>query len=128
MGICNICTQALTSVYAHQLRNPSPALNTVHAPHDQNTSQACWICQKYSIWLQDEFPETLQAWKSGPLYSVFRLSSKSLAPEDTIEGHDWPIVSLGVTIQPLGFSRQDPDLAVTIRLMSNQGAKCLLVV
>ncbi|EMT74328.1 hypothetical protein FOC4_g10002434 [Fusarium odoratissimum] len=120
MGLCNACTQGLRNVYQQRASRPNHGFKIVHAPHNQDTCQACWICHKYSIWLEDHYPETLHAWRSAPLYSIFRYDSEMITPKDATPEENWRIVSLGFTVQPLGFSSQDATLGVSVRLMSDQ--------
>ncbi|KAH6892465.1 heterokaryon incompatibility protein-domain-containing protein [Thelonectria olida] len=115
MGLCRVCSEALMEVHFRSLRRPNVGFKVAHPQHHQHTRQACWICKEYSLWLEEDFPETFQTWKSGQLQSFFRQSTQTSTPKkDT-----WRIAILGLTLQPVGFSSQ-AELALDVRLLSVQ--------
>ncbi|KAH7265894.1 heterokaryon incompatibility protein-domain-containing protein [Fusarium solani] len=118
MGLCNVCSDALMEVHFQPLRRTNVGFDVAHPQHDQHTRQACWICKKYSLWLEEDFPETFQAWKSGQLQSAFRPSAQMSTPEK----QTWRVAMLGLSLQPVGFSSQD-ELALEVRLLSVQEFK-----
>lgn len=116
MGLCDVCSEALKEVYSGLLRHSTTRFDITHPQHNRQTRQACWICTKYSLWLDEHYPETFQLWKSGQLHSALRPSSFNIIPEE--EGSR--ITSLIFTLQPVKFTSL-AELELVIRLLSTQG-------
>ncbi|KAG5655132.1 hypothetical protein KAF25_001905 [Fusarium avenaceum] len=115
MGLCDVCSEALKEVYSGLLRHSTTRINITHPQHNQQTRHACWICTKYSLWLDEHYLETFQSWKSGQLLSALRPESYSIIPEE--EGSR--IISLSFTLQPVN-STSLAELELVIRLFSTQ--------
>lgn len=116
MGLCDVCGEALKEVHSGLLRHSTARFNITHPQHNQQTRQACWVCKKYSMWLDEHYPETFQIWTSGQLHSVLKPSSHDTAAEE----EDWRIISLSFTLQPVNFASQ-AEVELVVRLLSTQG-------
>jgi hypothetical protein len=113
-------------VHFRPLRRPNVGFDVTHPRHDLHTRLACWICQKYSCWLEENFPETFQTWNSGQLRSSVRPSTQMSTPDKDAkqtsppEKETWRIAILSMTLQPVDFPSQH-ELELGVRLLSTQG-------
>ncbi|KAE9364280.1 HET-domain-containing protein [Stipitochalara longipes BDJ] len=77
MPVCQSCLSAIEKVYAH---GPNSQLNqhvTIQFPvltqcHIRN----CWVCLKFSEWLESEDPSLFDSWKTNPLSVKFFYSAQ----------------------------------------------------
>lgn len=69
MGICETCSVALARL-RNEFFGPRGQIELVHPQHDASTRKKCWICAKYALWLEEEYPEIFGSWKVKPLSSL----------------------------------------------------------
>ena len=68
MPLCGRCTWAIEEVYSQGLDFRLTQDVKIHLPVlSQIDIQSCWVCLKFSKWLESEYPALCGDWKREPL-------------------------------------------------------------
>ncbi len=71
MSLCALCLEAVTRLHPHN--SPRKHQQTVNfPPHNVDLIQNCWVCLKFSKWIEKERPSLFSDWQNNPLVAVFR--------------------------------------------------------
>lgn len=69
MPICQRCTSAIAAIYPRPF--PSQRV-TIELPIlAQSDIRNCWVCLKFSTWLESEDPSAFDLWQTCPLKVIF---------------------------------------------------------
>ena len=62
-ALCSLCMQAVTRL--HHFNLPQEKRVTIRHPrHEAAIRKRCWICFKFSVWLEREYPGAFQSWEA----------------------------------------------------------------
>ncbi|KAK5994003.1 hypothetical protein PT974_07442 [Cladobotryum mycophilum] len=134
MAICSVCNVCLRKVCPSGTNRTQETI-AVFTRHCAKTREACWICCKFSRWLEREYPEDFAFWQQGTLeinvkcanYGIIdtdigtepAIAVLHLAPQDTdfqdgcvieiyfLRGQDWARLSPLTVKYPRDESNDD---------------------